>query len=76
MSENFNPFNPETEIPFELNQDSEVSLIIYDTARNLVRHLDLGFQPAGLIYRKTEPSIGMAGRSPENRRLVVPTSIF
>ena len=47
-----NPFNPETWIPFELNQDSEVSLTIYDMAGRLVRRLDLGFQPAGAYLRR------------------------
>ena len=31
-----NPFNPETWILFELNQDSNVSLTIYNTAGRLV----------------------------------------
>ena len=57
-----NPFNPETWIPFELNQDSDVSLTIYDTAGRLVRRLDLGFQPAG-IYLRREQAIYWDGRT-------------
>ena len=34
-------------IPFEFNQDSEVSLTIYDMAGQLVLRLDIGFQEAG-----------------------------
>ena len=62
-----NPFNPETWIPFELNQDSEVSLTIYDTAGRLVRRIDLGFQEAGPTYEESKPSTGMDGHNPESR---------
>ena len=42
-----NPFNPETWIPFQLNQDTEVRLTIYDVAGQQVRKIDLGHQLAG-----------------------------
>ena len=42
-----NPFNPETWIPYQLAEDSEVSISIYDSAGRLVRSLSLGYQPAG-----------------------------
>ncbi len=42
-----NPFNPETWIPYQLSEDSAVSVSIYDTTGKLVRTLSLGFQPAG-----------------------------
>ena len=42
-----NPFNPETWIPYQLSEDSAVSVSIYDTTGKLVRILELGFQPAG-----------------------------
>ena len=42
-----NPFNPETWIPYQLAEDSPVSIAIYDTAGQLVRTLSLGFQSAG-----------------------------
>jgi len=42
-----NPFNPETWIPYQLSEDSPVSLSIYDTTGKLVRTLSLGFQSAG-----------------------------
>ena len=42
-----NPFNPETWIPYQLAEGSEVSISIYDSAGRLVRSLSLGYQPAG-----------------------------
>ncbi|MDE0014856.1 MAG: T9SS type A sorting domain-containing protein [Candidatus Poribacteria bacterium] len=42
-----NPFNPETWIPYQLSEDSPVSISIYDTTGRLVRTLALGFQSAG-----------------------------
>ena len=42
-----NPFNPETWIPYQLSEDSSVSISIYDTTGRLVRTLSLGFQTAG-----------------------------
>ena len=42
-----NPFNPETWIPYQLSEDSLVSVSIYDTRGQLVRTLSLGFQSAG-----------------------------
>ena len=42
-----NPFNPETWIPYQLSEDSHVSVSIYDTTGRLIRTLSLGFQSAG-----------------------------
>ena len=42
-----NPFNPETWIPFQLSQDAEVRLTVYDVAGQQVRKIDLGHQLAG-----------------------------
>ena len=42
-----NPFNPETWIPYQLSEDTLVSISIYDTTGQLVRTLSLGFQSAG-----------------------------
>ena len=42
-----NPFNPETWIPYQLSEDSPVSVSIYDTTGQVVRTLSLGFQSAG-----------------------------
>ena len=42
-----NPFNPETWIPYQLSQDSPVTISIYGTTGKLIRTLSLGFQSAG-----------------------------
>ena len=42
-----NPFNPETWIPYQLANASDVQIIIYDTRGTVVRRLDLGHQPEG-----------------------------
>ena len=42
-----NPFNPETWIPYQLANDTNVQISIYDINGALVRQLDLGYQRAG-----------------------------
>ena len=47
-----NPFNPETWIPYQLSEPTEVTIRIYATSGVLVRTLALGDQPAGIYqYR-------------------------
>ena len=75
MSKNSNPFIPETWIPFELNQDSDVSLTIYDTAGRLVRRLDLGFQPAG-AYLQRDQAIYWDGRTDAGERVASGTYFY
>ena len=48
-----NPFNPETWIPYQLSEDSPVSISIYDTSGRLVRTLSLGFQSAGFYNSRS-----------------------
>ena len=36
-----NPFNPEAWIPFQLSQDAEVRLTIYDVTGKTVRKMEL-----------------------------------
>ena len=48
-----NPFNPETWIPYQLADDADVTLTIYDTTGVLVRQLDLGYQQAGYYTDRT-----------------------
>jgi flagellar hook assembly protein FlgD len=42
-----NPFNPDTWIPYELSEGSEVVIKIYTSAGNLVRTLNLGRKETG-----------------------------
>jgi len=70
-----NPFNPETWIPFELNQDSEVSLTIYDMAGRLVRRLDLGFQEAG-TYLQRDRAIYWDGRTQSGEQVASGTYFY
>ena len=42
-----NPFNPETWIPYQLTEDSSVSISIYDSSGKLIRTLPLGVQASG-----------------------------
>ncbi len=57
-----NPFNPETWIPYQLNQESEVSLSIYGSDGQLVRQIDLGLQVAG-NYQTSDRAIYWDGRN-------------
>ena len=47
-----NPFNPETWIPFQLAQDTPVTISIYDAKGKLVRIIALGSKPAGVYVAK------------------------
>lgn len=42
-----NPFNAETWIPYQLQQEADVIIRIYNIKGQLVRTLNLGYQPAG-----------------------------
>ena len=56
-----NPFNPETWIPFDLAQESAVTIAIYDSAGQTVRRLELGDLPAG-SYRTKDKAAYWDGR--------------
>ena len=48
LAQNFpNPFNPETWIPYQLSEATEVKIDIYNVSGHLVRSLNLGWQPTG-----------------------------
>ena len=47
-----NPFNPETWIPYQLAEPTEVTLHIYGVSGVLVRTLDLGYQVAGIYQHR------------------------
>ena len=63
-----NPFNPETWIPYQLSEDSAVSVSIYDTTGKLVRTLSLGFQSAG-FYNSRERAAYWDGRNAFGERV-------
>ena len=63
-----NPFNPETWIPYQLSEDSAVSISIYDTTGKLVRTLSLGFQAAG-FYNSRERAAYWDGRNALGERV-------
>lgn len=48
-----NPFNPETWIPYRLEQPTDVTVTIYAAKGTLVRTLQLGHQPAGVYESRT-----------------------
>jgi hypothetical protein len=53
LLQNFpNPFNPETWIPYQLKDDSPISIQIYTIAGELVRKLDLGHKSAGIYANR------------------------
>lgn len=49
-----NPFNPETWIPYQLAEATEVAISIYAVNGNLVRTLALGHQAAGIYQSKSQ----------------------
>jgi len=63
-----NPFNPETWIPYQLAEDSSVSVSIYDTTGQLIRTLPLGFQAAG-FYNSQERAAYWDGRNALGERV-------
>ncbi len=69
-----NPFNPETWIPYQLSEDSPVSLSIYDATGALVRTLSLGMQSAG-FYNSRGRAAYWDGRS-TNGELVASGTYF
>ena len=57
-----NPFNPETWIPYQLSQSSDVIISIHSDDGKLVRMLDLGNQPVG-IYESRNQAAYWEGRN-------------
>lgn len=53
LYQNFpNPCNPETWIPFQLSEESDVTIRIYNAAGNLIRTLLLGSRQAGVYLAR------------------------
>ena len=57
-----NPFNPETWIPYDLAEDADVSIHIYNQNGESIRHLKVGFQTAG-TYRTQSLAAHWDGRN-------------
>ena len=62
------PFNPNTWIPYELAEDSDVSIVIYDSHGHLVRQIDVGQQAKG-HYIDKEKAVYWDGKD-DNRASV------
>ena len=59
-----NPFNPETWIPYDLAQDTDVHIHIYNLKGETIKDLKVGFQPAG-SYRSKSAAAYWDGRNSE-----------
>ena len=49
-----NPFNPDTWIPYQLSESSNVTIRIYNVTGQLVRVLNLGHKQAGFYFNKAQ----------------------
>jgi hypothetical protein len=63
-----NPFNPETWIPFQLREDSDVQIQIFDISGRLVRKLDLGHKSAG-VYINSDKAAYWDGKNETGERI-------
>ena len=70
-----NPFNPETWIPFELSQDSEVSVTIYDVSGTQVRNVSVGYLQAG-SYVSQSRAIYWDGKTDAGERVASGTYFY
>ncbi len=57
-----NPFNPETWIPYDLEQDVDVSIHIHNVHGELIRQYRMGFQAAG-SYRTASRAVHWDGHN-------------
>ena len=57
-----NPFNPETWIPFQLANPSEVNIRLYNATGRLVKTIELGYKQAGM-YIETSKAAYWNGRN-------------
>ena len=48
-----NPFNPETWIPYQLANPSNVNIVIYNSRGIVVRKIDMGMKPSGYYMSKS-----------------------
>ena len=57
-----NPFNPDTWIPYQLSEESTVTVKIYDVTGSLVRTIQVGYKPMG-YYLTRERAVYWNGRN-------------
>lgn len=70
-----NPGNPETWIPFELSQGTNVVIQIHDIGGKLVRRLDLGYREAG-IYRSKRRAAYWDGKNDQGEKVASGVYIY
>ena len=70
-----NPFNPETWIPFELSQDSAVTVTIYNVAGTPVRSISVGYLQAG-SYVSQSRAIYWDGKTDTGERVASGTYFY
>ena len=63
-----NPFNPETWIPYQLSEESTITVKIYDVTGSLVRTIDVGLKPMG-YYLTRERAVYWDGRNENGERI-------
>ena len=70
LAQNYpNPFNPETWIPYQLRDRTDVLIQIYDNSGRLVRTLAVGLKAAG-IYRTRSRAAYWDGKNESGERVV------
>ena len=70
-----NPFNPETWIPFELSQDTKVSITIYNVEGTPVRNIRVGYLQAG-SYVSQSKALYWDGKSDTGERVASGTYFY
>ena len=70
-----NPFNPDTWIPFELSQDSEVAVNIYNVEGTPVRSISVGYLEAG-SYACQSKAIYWNGKTDTGERVASGTYFY
>jgi len=63
-----NPSNPETWIPYQLREGSQVTIRIYSVTGDLLRKLDLGYKPAG-VYVSPHRAARWDGRNESGEKV-------
>ncbi|MDE0088820.1 MAG: T9SS type A sorting domain-containing protein, partial [Candidatus Poribacteria bacterium] len=76
LAQNYpNPFNPETWIPYQLSEPTDVSIQIYDSSGHLVRTLDIGVKTAG-AYRTRSRAAYWDGKNEIGERVANGTYFY